>query len=101
MLSCRTAGGGGFGDPLEWEPARVQSEVLNELITPEKAEEFYGIGITTDENGDAVVDEARTSACRAERRGQKPETQPSCRGTARGGVAHRSSGGRNGPRYLL
>ena len=74
VLSCRTAGGGGFGDPLEREPARVQSEVLNELITPEKAEEFYGVVITTDENGDAVVDEARTSACRAERRGQKLET---------------------------
>lgn len=59
-LAC--GGGGGWGDPLERELARVQSDVLNELVSVEAARELYGVVI--DEDG--VIDEAATTALRAE-----------------------------------
>ena len=42
LISCRTAGGGGFEDPLERDPERVRWEVLNEILTPEQADELRG-----------------------------------------------------------
>jgi N-methylhydantoinase B len=38
----RTAGGGGWGDPRERDPALVRDDVLDGKVTPEKAEELYG-----------------------------------------------------------
>jgi len=69
VLSCRTGGGGGFGEPLERDPERVRWEVLNEILTPERAEEYYGVVITTDENGDPQVDQTGTTSLRNDRRG--------------------------------
>ncbi|MGE3917654.1 MAG: hydantoinase B/oxoprolinase family protein, partial [Hyphomicrobiaceae bacterium] len=40
-------GGGGWGDPLEREPARVLRDVRNEYITAERAERDYGVVIDT------------------------------------------------------
>jgi N-methylhydantoinase B len=37
------AGAGGFGDPLEREPRKVLDDMLNDLISPEYAEEVYGV----------------------------------------------------------
>lgn len=70
VLSCRTGGGAGYGDPLERDPQRVRWEVLNEILTPKQAEEFYGVIIETDASGDPVVNQAATLACRKERRGK-------------------------------
>jgi N-methylhydantoinase B len=39
------AGGGGYGNPLEREPERVQKDVLNGYVTPERAREDYGVVI--------------------------------------------------------
>src|SRR5712691_9691602 len=41
------AGAGGFGDPLERDPAAVLRDVRNELLSPEKAEADYGVVVDT------------------------------------------------------
>jgi len=38
-------GGGGWGDPLERDPARVLEDVRNEYVTPEGASNEYGVVI--------------------------------------------------------
>ena len=57
----RTAGGGGWGDPLERDPARVRADVCRKLMSAEVAEREYGVVLT----GDALVlDTAVTEARR-------------------------------------
>jgi N-methylhydantoinase B len=52
-------GGGGHGDPLEREPARVLEDVLDEKVTPEGARRDYGVVIR-----DGVLDEIATQLLR-------------------------------------
>ena len=66
LISCRSGGGGGYGDPLARDPARVQQEVLNEILTVEQAKTYYGVIIEARDNGDPVVNTAATKAHRAE-----------------------------------
>ena len=54
-------GPGGWGDPLEREPARVLRDVRNELVSPESAREDYG-----------VVIDARWRSTRGRRRAGAP-----------------------------
>ena len=63
VLSVRTPGGGGHGDPLDRPIAEVRADVEAGLVTPGRAREAYAVVIA-----DGVVDEAATSALRAERR---------------------------------
>ena len=57
----RTAGGGGWGDPLERDPARVRADVARKLMTAPAAERDYGVVLA----GDALkLDEAATEARR-------------------------------------
>jgi len=58
-----TAGGGGWGDPLERDPLLVRRDVLEELISRAAASAEYGVVLGA---GD-VVDEAATQALRAQR----------------------------------
>jgi N-methylhydantoinase B len=60
-----TAGGGGWGDPLDRDPARVLRDVREEYISPAKAEEQYGVVLTADRT---AVDAAATTALRRELR---------------------------------
>ncbi len=39
----RTAGGGGWGDPLEREPSKVRNDVARKLASAEAARENYGV----------------------------------------------------------
>jgi N-methylhydantoinase B len=39
------AGGGGFGDPLERDPALVARDVVEGYVTPERAREDYGVAV--------------------------------------------------------
>ncbi len=39
----RTAGGGGWGDPLERDPARTRNDVARKLMSEAKAREEYGV----------------------------------------------------------
>ncbi|HEY1515596.1 MAG TPA: hypothetical protein VGL69_22025 [Solirubrobacteraceae bacterium] len=52
----RTAGAGGWGDPLERPPAEVAADVRRELISLEAAERDYGVVIRDD-----MVDEQATA----------------------------------------
>jgi N-methylhydantoinase B len=44
----RTAGGGGWGDPLERDPAAVAADVLNEKVSREAALRLYGVVVAED-----------------------------------------------------
>lgn len=60
VLYFNTWGGGGWGDPLKREPARVLDDVKRNLATAEGARRY---GVVIENN---VVDEAKTTALRAE-----------------------------------
>jgi N-methylhydantoinase B len=59
-----TGTGGGYGDPLEREPALVLADVLDGYVTSEQAREIYGVAI--DEAG--RIDQPSTAALRADLR---------------------------------
>jgi N-methylhydantoinase B len=44
----RTAGGGGWGDPLERDAARVRNDVARKLMSSAAAREEYGVVLTSD-----------------------------------------------------
>ena len=56
-------GAGGYGDPLERDPAMVLDDVLDEKISPDYAQRVYGVAIV---NG--AIDAQRTHALRESRR---------------------------------
>jgi N-methylhydantoinase B len=60
VIEFATSGGGGFGDPLDREPARVLADVDAGLVTLEQAVSVYGVVLR-----DGAVDEAATSELRA------------------------------------
>src|SRR5215471_10230577 len=66
VLSVRTPGGGGHGDPLARPPAAVRADVAAGLVSVDRAREDYAVMI----DGDSV-DEAATAALRGARRGEK------------------------------
>lgn len=55
-----TAVGGGYGDPLQREPARVAADLREGYLTPERARRTYGVVMNGSE-----VDEAATATLRA------------------------------------
>jgi N-methylhydantoinase B len=57
------AGAGGWGDPLERDPAAVLRDVRNELLSPMKAEADYGVVVDL---AQWKVDEAATKRRRDE-----------------------------------
>jgi N-methylhydantoinase B len=59
-LSCITAGGGGYGNPFERDPARVRWDVLEGFISRERAREAYGVIL--DDAGE--VDQRQTADLR-------------------------------------
>ena len=62
-LTFMMAGGGGYGDPFERDPERVQSDVEVGFVSREAARRDYGVVI----DDDGAVDEAATAKCRASR----------------------------------
>lgn len=64
VILLETAGGGGYGDPLERDPKAVQRDVRNGYVSAEAAEADYGVVLTPELD----IDEAATSA----RRSQEP-----------------------------
>ena len=64
----RTAGGGGWGDPLERDPARVCSDVRRKLMSAQAAEREYGVVLAGDRlELDAVATEERRESIRRSR----------------------------------
>ena len=62
-------GGGGYGDPLERDPARVCRDVSEYWETAERAREIYGVVLSQEgEFGEFAVDLAATVVLRAKMR---------------------------------
>lgn len=57
VISYRTSGGGGYGEPFKRDPQRVLADVLMGKISVERARERYGVEIDTNAQ---VVNESRT-----------------------------------------
>jgi N-methylhydantoinase B len=67
-------GPGGWGDPLERDPARVLRDVTNELVSVESARDDYGVVV---DPATLTVDQAATARRRAELRSSRGwETPP-------------------------
>lgn len=58
-----SAGGGGFGDPFERDPAAVLEDVLDGKVSVAAARERYGVAVV-----DGALDEAATGELRSARR---------------------------------
>lgn len=61
-IVLRLPGGGGYGDPLERKPEKVLEDVVNELVSIEKARQEYGVVIDPES---WTVDAAETARVRA------------------------------------
>ena len=59
-----TAGGGGYGDPLERDPKAVARDVRNDRVSREAAVADYGVIL---KDGRFEVDDEATARLRAER----------------------------------
>jgi len=62
VISNRTAGGGGYGDPYERDPERVLEDYRNDYVSQEAAREQYGVVITDD----GEIDHEATESLRAD-----------------------------------
>jgi len=62
-----TAGGGGYGDPLERDPERVRQDVIDEYVSVKRAELDYGVVIKVIDADmlEYEIDQAATEKARA------------------------------------
>jgi N-methylhydantoinase B len=70
-LSLLTPGGGGFGSPLDRDPARVLADVTAGKVSVKQAANEYGVIIRN-----SAVDEERTRRARARMRQRTTKRQP-------------------------
>jgi N-methylhydantoinase B len=70
LLLMESSGGGGFGDPVERDPARVVADLAEGYVTPAAAEAIYGVVLAA-----GAVDEAATAARRAALRAGRPRVR--------------------------
>ena len=61
----RTGGGGGWGDPVERDPAQVRADVIEELVSRRAAEELYGVVLRDDLTLNEAETERRRNALRS------------------------------------
>jgi N-methylhydantoinase B len=66
VLRHVTAGAGGYGDPLERDPARVLADVASGKVSAAAAEREYGVRVL---GPPWRLDDAGTGALRSQRRG--------------------------------
>jgi N-methylhydantoinase B len=72
-----TTGGGGWGDPLEREPALVLADVIEGRVSAVRAREDYGIVLVSGgDTADLAVDEQATVARRAALRAGRTAAAP-------------------------
>jgi N-methylhydantoinase B len=57
MVMIRSAGGGGYGDPLEREPERVALDVEEGYVSEQAARQLYGVVLRPDGTVDATASE--------------------------------------------
>jgi N-methylhydantoinase B len=70
VLVMDSSGGGGFGDPLERDPARVAADLAEGYVTPEAAETIYGIALA-----DGAIDPEATARRRAALAASRPRVR--------------------------
>jgi N-methylhydantoinase B len=66
VISFQQSGAGGYGDPLERDPARVLEDVLDDYVSIEAARDDYGV-VITGTGADLRVDARATASLRSER----------------------------------
>jgi N-methylhydantoinase B len=72
-----TASGGGYGDPLDRDPAAVHRDIVESRIDPDIVRDVYGVILAADGSVDAAATEARRTALRRERLAQaRPAARP-------------------------
>lgn len=73
VFSRPTAGGGGFGDPLERDPALVREDVADDYVSLERARKDYGVVLRVIDKdlAEYAVDADATHAERARIRAQR------------------------------
>ncbi|MBU6471599.1 MAG: hydantoinase B/oxoprolinase family protein, partial [Alphaproteobacteria bacterium] len=71
-FKVRAPGGGGWGDPLDRSAESVWRDVIDGLVTPERARNIYGVVVGPD--GMSVdqlqLDDTATASLRASRKSQ-------------------------------
>ena len=65
-VRVRTPGGGGYGDPLERDPALVLNDVALQRYSVDEARELFGVVVTA--WPEVTVDREETEALRRQRR---------------------------------
>jgi N-methylhydantoinase B len=76
VLAYSFQGGGGYGDPLRRDPARVARDVAGGFVTPHWASALYGV-VLRDGVIDAQATRARRREIRSERLGGRtPKSEP-------------------------
>jgi N-methylhydantoinase B len=68
QVIVRTGGGGGWGDPLERDPARVQTDAIEEYISVQAARERYGVVLGKDFSVDVPATKALRQQVRSARK---------------------------------
>jgi N-methylhydantoinase B len=68
VVVMQSAGGGGFGDPLDREPERVRADVAAGYVSRERARDGYGVILTSAGEIDLAETRALRSRLRASRR---------------------------------
>jgi N-methylhydantoinase B len=77
VLAYSFQGGGGYGDPIRRDPARVARDVRDGFVTPAWASALYGVVVRHDGAIAAEATAARRQAIRTERLGGKsPKAEP-------------------------
>ena len=62
VVVLESAGGGGYGDPLARDPARVRDDVAAGLVSRERARDGYGVAITATGDVDTAATERQRAA---------------------------------------
>ena len=82
VFEVRVGGGGGYGDPLERDPALVARDLATRAVSKDAANRIYGVVV--DDEGNVVDDATRDKRAelRSERKGWKPVQRPANDGAA-------------------
>jgi N-methylhydantoinase B len=83
VFLMRFAGGGGYGDPLEREPALVLTDIRNGLVSRDTAEPLYGVVLDKAFNLDLPATEKKRAALRSERISGESRREPLGAGSPR------------------
>lgn len=76
VVTIVTPGGGGYGDPWTRDPERVLWDVVEGLVSPERAREAYGVVVKPTVAGGWTLDRDATARLRAGRRPAAGEPLP-------------------------